>query len=152
MKIKCPQCKLNSFWRLSDGRLKCKSCKIKFSLPQKIDRPLLKKIIAEFVLEHSTNIILERINISKHKLLEILILLRMAMTCDVPAVFSGIVEVDETYLGGRMKNRRLKEKVKLGKNRRGFGTIKQPVFGILCREGKVWAEIVSDTEARDLQP
>jgi len=41
---------------------------------------------------------------------------------------------------------------RLGKNRRGFGTIKQPVFGILCREGKVYAEIVPDVEAKNLQP
>ena len=74
------------------------------------------------------------------------------MTKDVPRVFEGIVEVDETYLGGQMKNKRLKERRKLGKNRRGFGTIKQPVFGILCRQGQVWAEVVADIEARDLQP
>jgi len=74
------------------------------------------------------------------------------MTKDVPDIFSGIVEVDETYLGGQMKNRKQKDCIKYGKNRRGFGTIKQPVFGILCREGKIFAEIVPDTEARDLQP
>lgn len=42
--------------------------------------------------------------------------------------------------------------MKYGKNRKGFGTIKQPVFGILCREGKVFAKIVSDVEANDLLP
>lgn len=152
MKIKCPQCKLVDFWHLSDGRLKCKSCKVKFSVSRAIDRVLVRKIIAEFILEHSTNVILERVNVSKHKLLEILTLLRIVMTKDVPDVFSGIVEVDETYLGGQMKNRNLKERLKYGKNRRGFGTIKQPVFGILCRAGKVWAEIVKDNEAKDLQP
>jgi hypothetical protein len=44
-------------------------------------------------------------------------------------------------LGGQMKNRKQKDLIKYSKNRRGFGTIKQPVFGILCREGKVYAEI-----------
>jgi len=51
------------------------------------------------VLEHSTNTILERVNISKYKLLKLLILLRIVMTKDVPDIFSGIVEVDETLLG-----------------------------------------------------
>lgn len=74
------------------------------------------------------------------------------MTKDVPEVFSGICEVNETYLGGQMKNKRKEIKLKLGRNRRGFGTVKQPVFGILCREGKVFAEIVNDTEAKDLEP
>jgi len=117
-----------------------------------MNHKLLKCIISEFVLEHSTNVILERVKISKHKLLKILTLLRINMSRDVPDVFSSTVEVDETYLGGQMKNRRLKERLKIGRNRRGFGTIKQPVFGILCREGKVWAEVVSNVEAKDLQP
>lgn len=111
-----------------------------------------RKIIQEFLLEHSTNIILARVKVSKYKLLKILTLIRIAMAKDVPAVFSGIVEVDETYLGGQMKNRNARERRKYGKNRRGFGTIKQPVFGILCRAGKVWAEVVDDTEAKDLMP
>jgi hypothetical protein len=61
---------------------------------------LLRKIIQEFLLEHSTNIILARVNISKYKLLKLLTLLRIVMTKDVSDVFSGIVELNETYLGG----------------------------------------------------
>lgn len=74
------------------------------------------------------------------------------MARDLPEIFSGTIEVDETYLGGQMRNKRKEIKLKLGKNRRGFGTIKQPVFGILCRSGKVFAEIVPGIEAKDLQP
>ena len=41
----------------------------------------------------------------------------------------------------------------MGKNqKKGFGTTKQPVFGILCRSGKVWATVVDDIEAKDLIP
>lgn len=58
----------------------------------------MRKIIEEFLLEHSTNTILARVKISKYKLLPILSLIRMAMAKDVPSVFSGIAEVDETYL------------------------------------------------------
>jgi hypothetical protein len=155
MVIKCPKCNSKKSWQLSDGRLKCVYCKTRFSRPKSktfIARELLRKVIQEFVLEHSTNIILARIKISKYKLLKILTLLRIAMTKDLPEVFSGIVELDETYLGGQMKNKRKLERCKLGKSCRGFGTIKQPVFGILCRKGKVFAEIVPGIEAKDLQP
>ncbi len=152
MKLTCPQCKSKHFWQLGDGRFKCCRCKTRFSRPKLLNYQILKQIISEFLLEHSTNVILSRIKISKRKLLETLTLLRAVMTKDLPNVFEGIVEVDETYLGGQMKNRRQKERLKLGKNRRGFGTIKQPVFGILCHQGKVWAEIVSNIEARDLHP
>ena len=153
--MKCYRCSNKKLWKLKSGKYRCALCKTSFR-PRVaeicISKNILKKIVSEFLLEHSTNVILERINISKYKLLKILTLLRIVMTKDLPEVFEGIVEVDETYLGGQMKNKRQKERLKLGKNRKGFGTIKQPVFGILCREGKVYAEIVLNTEAKDLQP
>lgn len=78
------------------------------------------------------------------------------MAQDVPAVFGGIVEVDETCLGGQKKNKRksvlLREKQQGQESKRGFGTKKQPVVGILCRDGKVWATLVENTEAEDLIP
>jgi transposase-like protein len=113
---------------------------------------LLKRIISEFVLEHSTNVILERVRMTKYRLLKILLALRFAMTKNVPDVFEGIVEVDETYLGGQWKNKRLGVKRKSVISKRGRGTTKQPVFGILCRGGQVFAELMGDVEAVDLQP
>jgi transposase-like protein len=151
IRLKCSKCNNSKFWQLNHGRYRCSQCRYTFT-PKKKNTKLLRKVIQEFLLEHSTNIILARVNISKYKLLKILTLLRMVMTKDVPDVFSGIVEVDETYLGGQMKNRKQKDRIKYGKNRRGFGTIKQSVFGILCREGKVYAEIVPGIEAKNLQP
>lgn len=156
MKTSCPKCKnKRKFWRLGDSRLKCKKCKHKFALKKKdvkISRETLRKIISEFVLEHSTNMILERVKISKRKLLETLTLLRIRMTKDIPDVFEGTVEVDETYLGGQWKNKRKSVKNQGEKSKRGRGTTKQPVFGILCRNGKVWAELIDSVEAVDLQP
>ena len=55
------------------------------------------------------------------------------MTKDVPEIFSGTVEVDETYLGGQWKNKR--KTIRDKGSKRGRGTKKQPVFGILCRNG-----------------
>lgn len=76
----------------------------------------------------------------------------MAMFTDVPSAFSGTVEVDETFVGGQWKNKRLGIKRKSAKSKRGKGTTKQTVFGILCRGGEVWAELVDNVEAKDLQP
>jgi len=72
------------------------------------------------------------------------------MTKDVPEIFSGTVEVDETYLGGQWKNKR--KTLRDHGTKRGRGTKKQPVFGILCRNGSVWAEVVYDVGADTLQP
>lgn len=113
----------NDFWRLKDSRLRCRICRRTLNPRKglvKINRQILKKIIQEFILEHSTNIILARVNISKYKLLKILTLVRIAMSRNIPDVFVGIVEVDETYLGGQMKNRRQKDRLKYGKNAEGL--------------------------------
>lgn len=155
MKTLCPNCSSKKkFYKISDGRLKCSWCK-KYFTPGKhsiiISRQTIRRIVSELLLEHSTNTILDRVDISKYKLLKILTLIRIEMTKDVPAVFSGVVEVDETYLGGKWINKRKCVKLKQ-KPKRGRGTSKQPAFGILCRNGKIWAEIVSGVEAEDLQP
>ena len=104
------------------------------------------------MLEHSTNIILNRVDISKYMLLKILTLLIVAMTQDLPEVFDGTVEVDETYLGGQWKNKRFSVKRNLPRAKRDRGTKKQAVFGILCRNDKVWADLIDSVEAKQLQP
>jgi transposase len=71
------------------------------------------------------------------------------MMHDVPEIFSGTVEVDETYLGGQRKNKR--KTIRDKGTKRGRGTEKQPVFGILCRNGTVWADVVDDVGADTLQ-
>jgi len=77
-------------------------------------------------------------------------LVRQAMASDIPPVFEGTVEIDETYLGGAWRNKRKSERSKGAK--RGRGTSKQAVFGILCRSGQVWAEVVPNVEANTLLP
>jgi len=161
MKNVCRRCGETKTWKLKSGKLRCSSCKTTFS-PRIagicVSKQILKQVISEFILEHSTDVILERVNISKYKLLKVLTFFRIAMAKDTAETFTGIVEADETYLGGQMKNRRLKEKAKLEVLKRGrkklsgHATIKQAVFGILCRNGKVWATLIADTEADDLQP
>ncbi len=58
--------------------------------------------------------------------------------------------MDETYLGGSWRNKRKDTRAKGAK--RGRGTNKQAVFGVLCRNGQVWAEIVPNIGADTLLP
>ena len=55
--------------------------------------------------------------------------------------FSGEVEVDESYFGGRRKGKR-------GREAAG----KVPVFGILKRGGKVYAQVIENAKAKTLMP
>ncbi|KPJ73613.1 hypothetical protein AMJ48_00025 [Parcubacteria bacterium DG_74_1] len=79
----CPKCFGGELWKTTDNRLKCKKCRHIFtprSNPLNISNEILEKIISEFVLEHSIEVILERVNVSKYKLLKTLALLRKLMS------------------------------------------------------------------------
>ena len=55
--------------------------------------------------------------------------------------FSGEIEVDESYFGGRRKGKR-------GRGAKG----KVPVFGLLKRGGRVYTKIIPDARAATLMP
>lgn len=56
-------------------------------------------------------------------------------------MLSGIIEVDETYIGGRKRG-----------GKRGRGTDKAKVFGMLERNGKLILKLVTDTSSAVLHP
>lgn len=65
--------------------------------------------------------------------------------------FTGTVEVDESYYGGAFKNlrkdtRRAFRLQGLAKRGRGTKVRKQPVFGVFKRNGKVYLELIPDTQ------
>ena len=59
--------------------------------------------------------------------------------------FVGTVEVDESYFGAT------RPRGQVGKLKKGRGTLKQPVFGVFERGGRVYTEIISDVTAKTLQ-
>jgi transposase len=65
------------------------------------------------------------------------------------SLFSGVVEMDETFIGGKNKNRHFNKKFKYSKGR-GYQD-KTPVFGVLERGGRVNAYAVPDTTAETLK-
>jgi transposase-like protein len=61
-----------------------------------------------------------------------------------PPKMTGIVEADELYVGG-------KPRPGTGEHKRGRGTKKTPVLGIVQREGHIHRRIVADVSAKTLQ-
>lgn len=62
----------------------------------------------------------------------------------------GVIEIDETFVGGKNKNRHANKKVKQCQGRAYKD--KTPVLGIKERNGEVRAFVVSDTKAETIQP
>ena len=63
---------------------------------------------------------------------------------------SGEVEIDETFVGGKNKNRHKDKKVEQCQGRSYKDKV--PVFGILERGGKLIAKVVSNTQAKTIVP
>lgn len=72
--------------------------------------------------------------------------IRAAMLTDEGDLLQGVVEADETYVGG--KPRRGRRRDDDTPNKRGRGTSKTPVIGAVERGGKVKATVASDLSGK----
>src|SRR6516162_1975187 len=70
--------------------------------------------------------------------------IRVAMQNSVKGQLFGEVEVDETFVGGKAKNRHVGE-------RGGLGRGKKPVVGAISRKGKVVARVVESVDSATLK-
>jgi transposase-like protein len=71
--------------------------------------------------------------------------IRFAMAPDLPTAppLTGIVEVDETYVGGKPRYK--------GNNKRGLGTSKTPVFAAVERGGQIRRRVVTNVTGETLK-
>lgn len=152
-KLRCPRCQHEKSWSVRRGKRRCGACCYEWvakALLLRMTAAEWRRLLRWFVLGQSAAVIAQEARLERKRVLRALLLVRQAMARDVPPVFSGVVEVDETYLGGAWRNKRLGERAQGTK--RGRGTTKQAVFGILCRGGQVWAEVVPNVGAKTLLP
>lgn len=150
---KCPRCGNGKSWLIRRGKRRCASCRYEWRanrLPLHLSRAEWRRLLRWFLLGQSSCGIAREARLGRSQVLRALMLVRQAMASDIPPVFEGTVEIDETYLGGAWKNKRKSDRGKGAK--RGRGTSKQAVFGILCRGGQVWADVVPNVETNTLLP
>ena len=76
--------------------------------------------------------------------------IRKCCEFDNQSVLDNEVEMDETYVGGKNKNRHANKKAKYSQGRSCKDKV--PVFGMIERNGKVVAHVVPSTTSKDLIP
>lgn len=154
----CPFCACTNVTRLKDGkRFQCneKVCRKQFSVTvgtvaDNTKLPLTKWFLAMYILSnHSKGIsslqLASWLGITQKSAWLLNQKIREMLTEKAPALLDGIVEVDESVVGGKVSNFHVSKRKKVGRNDN-----KTMVFGAVQRGGKVVTKIVPDTTAKSL--
>ena len=144
----CPYCKGERVGKIRRGLYKCYHCRKEWSRRRgsRLERsrvPLQKVLLAIklFELETSVRKASQQLELAYNTTYGLYSLIRqiIILLTTKNKRFSGEIEVDESYFGGRRK----------GKRGRGAAN-KIPVFGILERGGKVRVDVVEDVKGDTL--
>lgn len=161
--ITCPHCESTEdhYFLKARKRWRCKSCRKKFSLKQGTifedsKLPLKTWLVAIWIIVNAKN------GASSHELSRSLgvtqktawfMLQRIRYALHVGGFnrrLEGIVEVDETYIGGKFRNMHARAKERRGLGGRGTSG-KTIVMGLLERDGEVRTMVIRNTMRESLQ-
>lgn len=156
--MSCVRCGFGRSWHLRRGHRKCKRCGSEYVPRSKwlvsgihLSTERWRTVIGTF-LDRGTRAHLEhRAHLGEEQARSVLTVVRAALAADVPLPFAGVCEADETYVGSKWENRRAP--VRRQGAKRGRGTPKQPVLGVLSREaGQVRTWVIPNPAGRTLLP
>lgn len=154
----CPDCGSINIRQEPDYRYKfCRDCYRKFTVRtgtmfERSHIPLHKWLFAIYLTQTSKKGI-NSIQLSKElgisQKASWFLLHRIREACsEGNELLTGIVEMDETFIGGKLRNKRANKRVKGPRGTYG----KQPLFGMYQRGGKVALRVVSDVTTPTLAP
>jgi transposase-like protein len=164
--ITCPKCGTIGIkaYELASGRLKCADCRQPFtvrvgSVFEDSNVPLQKWFLAIYICTSmkkgiSSIQLGKYLGVTQKTAWFMLQRIRYVFETGSYEKFTGQVEVDETYIGGKESNKHSNKRIKgkTGKGAQGFGSknIKTPVVGIVERQGDMRAVVTNDTGSKTL--
>lgn len=167
-RTRCPRCGYaRKLWRLDDGRWRCKRCRKRFGLltdtwlsHTRLDLGGIYELLFWFEMELTDHGIARRVAAPYAAIHRFFLQLRRAIADYEDrsiVLLDGEVEVDETYFGPSLRNRRRAKRERLRKSGqvkrgRGAGDLQQAVFGIYERtDGVVYVEPIPNASSAVLQ-
>ncbi len=166
----CPHCKSSTVTRIQakskkirDGLFQCNACRKQFTVilgtVMQGSHITLRQWVQAFysMCSHKKGVSalqLQR-NLGLHSYQSAWFLarrIRLAMKADpLASKLNGIVEVDETYVGGKPRKGKRDESGDLIVNKRGRGTKKVPVVALVERDGRIRTRVVEHVNASNLK-
>lgn len=161
--IVCPHCEGKKIYEFKDGiRYKCKACRKQFTAKvgtifESSKIPLRKWFVALYLMgSHkkgvSSHQLARDLKITQKSSWHLLQRLRhlMGVDNDPNETMEGIIEIDETFVGGKNKNRH-KDKKAVNSFGRSF-VDKTPILGLMTRGGKVKTLTIPNTTEAIILP
>lgn len=151
--IRCPRCNAPKVYRMNTrAQFYCETCTHQFSVTSgtiwhDTHLPLRKWFIAIYLIVESkkgmsANQMKRVIGVSYKTAWYLCHRIRAAMTELEPTPLKGTVEVDETFVGGKLKG--------YGKGRGAYLKNKAVVIGVIHRGGKVRLQVIDRTDRKTL--